>query len=137
MQETYRSIGRLAAFTVLSAPFLFSLLVWSIVGLVETVAEAMVEAGVRTREAAQLVFLAPASLPNWCLCRGRQSPIATQHHHSPANISRTGMEKCRKPQSMYLGVRQNTPNSQRPSKCLKATQTLKFEFDKKIRFLLT
>ena len=61
MQETYRSIGRLAAFTVLSAPFLFSLLVWSIVGLVETVAEAM-------------VVFAPGKPPNWCFLHQRVFP---------------------------------------------------------------
>ena len=127
MQETYRSIGRLAAFTVLSAPFLFSLLVWSTVGLVETVAEAMVNAGV----------------PNWCFLHQRVFPTGVcagvGNPQSPPNtitLQPISHGQGRKNAGNPNQCPQNTPNSQRPSKCLKTTQTLKFEFDKKIRLLL-
>ena len=79
-----------------------------------------------TSESSQLVFVQGSAIPN--------------RHPTPSLSSQYLTDREGKmpeaPINVPMSSPQNTPNSQRPSKCLKATQTLKFEFDKKIRLLL-
>ena len=76
-----------------------------------------------TSESSQLVFVQGSAIPN--------------RHPTPSLSSQYLTDRDGKMPETPINVpRSNPKDTQRPSKCLKATQTLKFEFDKKIRLLL-